>query len=104
MLVVFAEGVHRLLQVVRYQELIALNASATSNSITGYQGRSPWLVRTDGGVSGSVIEAASAICIDAGVDPLFPSHRRWSVAGRLALQVLDDYKFNLRSVGVIRSN
>jgi hypothetical protein len=60
--------------------------------------------REDGGVSGSVIEAASAICTDAGVDPLFLSHRRWSVAGRLALQVLDDYKFNLRSQGVIRSN
>src|SRR4029077_13942574 len=44
MLMMFAEGVHRLLQVVRYQELIALNASATLNSITGYQGRSPWLV------------------------------------------------------------
>src|ERR1700747_964734 len=43
-LMVFAEGVHRLLQVVRYQELIALNASATSSSMTGYQGRSPWLV------------------------------------------------------------
>jgi hypothetical protein len=43
-LMVFAEGVHRLLQVLRYQELIALNASATSSSITEYQGRSPWLV------------------------------------------------------------
>jgi hypothetical protein len=41
---VFAEGVHRLLQVVRYQDLIALNASATSTTITGYQGRSPCLV------------------------------------------------------------
>jgi hypothetical protein len=43
-LMVFAEGVHRLLQVVRYQELTALNASATL-TITGYQGRSPWLSR-----------------------------------------------------------
>jgi hypothetical protein len=41
---VFAEGIHRLLQVVRYQELIAMNAPATSSSITGYQGRSPCLV------------------------------------------------------------
>jgi hypothetical protein len=31
MLMVFAEGVHRLLQVVRYQELIAVNPSATLN-------------------------------------------------------------------------
>jgi len=36
-----------LLQVLRYQELIALNASATSSSIMGYQGRSPWLVSWD---------------------------------------------------------
>jgi hypothetical protein len=34
-----------LLHVVRYQELIAVNTSATSRSLTGYQGRSPWLVR-----------------------------------------------------------
>src|SRR4029077_10238854 len=41
---VFAEGVHRLLLGGQYQELIAMNASATSDGITGYQGRSPWLV------------------------------------------------------------
>jgi len=57
-----------------------------------------------GGISGTVTEAASEICRRARVDPLFSTHRRWSVAARLAQGVVEIYKLHLRSVGVIRSN
>jgi hypothetical protein len=58
----------------------------------------------NGGIAGKVSDGASDICSDARVAPLFSTHRRWSVACRLAHQVLEDYKRHLRLVGVIRSN
>ena len=57
-----------------------------------------------GGISETVTEKASDICRDARMAPLFRTHRRWSVAARLAQGVLEMYKLHLRSMGVIRSN
>ena len=49
MLMMLAEDVHRSAPgVVRYQEHIVVNPSATLNSSKGYQGRSPCLLATSG--------------------------------------------------------